>query len=375
MNKPKQNKIQIDTVVYSTKDDSKKVNILIKVPFKNLVFNKENSQFTANVNYTIHVNEKESEKLIRRISKSNIISLKYYDDTRNPTKFFEIEEEIILPTIEGKYKISVIIEDEDSHRVMKESTVVDVMEDSSKSDVRLYSFIDGEKIHINKKLNSEIDTIWMVFQYEQLNTKSEKFNIEVKVLSDSSFIDTSKYELILNDEQIYNISYKIQQEWEGNYTFFIGTNGQYLTKEILIPNKSATQLWSEKKSELLGVMLYVLSHEEAKQVYDMNFSDLKLYIRNYWQERDPTPTTKHNELLEEFNNRVFYANDNYSIMNNGWKSDMGKIHIIYGPPESIDSHYNAEQSYTVIVWYYGSGRRFTFSDRRTFGEFNLVSGI
>ena len=53
---------------------------------------------------------------------------------------------------------------------------------------------------------------------------------------------------------------------------------------------------------------------------------------------------------------------------------MGKIHIIYGPPESIESHYNPQQSYTAIVWYYGSGRRFTFSDRRTFGDFNLVSG-
>ncbi len=375
MNKPKPHKIQIDTIVYSTNTDSKKVNLLIKVPYKNLVFKKEELQFSANLNYTIHVNEKDSEKLIRRISKSHNILLKYYEDTRNPAKFFEIEEELILPIIEDQYKISVIVEDDDSHRVMKESKVVDVMEDSSKSDIRLYSFIDGEKIHIQKKLNSEIDSLWMVFQFEQLNNKSDIFNIEVKVLSDSSFIDTTQYELILNDEQIYNISYKINQEWEGKYTFFIGANGQYLTKEILIPNKSETRLWSEKKSELLGVMLYVLSHEESKHIYDMNLTDLKTYIQNYWQQRDPTPTTKHNELLEEFNFRVHYANENYSIMNNGWKSDMGKIHIIYGPPETIDRHYNAEQSYTVIVWYYGSGRRFTFSDRRTFGEFNLVSGF
>ena len=87
MSKPKPHKIQIHTVVYSTNFDSKKVNLLIKVPYKNLVFKKEELQFSANFNYTIHVNEKESKNFVRRISKSNNIFLKYYEDTRNPKIF------------------------------------------------------------------------------------------------------------------------------------------------------------------------------------------------------------------------------------------------------------------------------------------------
>ena len=190
------------------------------------------------------------------------------------------QEELILPIIEDQYKISVIVEDDDSHRIMKRFKVVDLIEDSSKSEVSLHSFLDGKKIHIQNKLNSDIDSLWMEFQYEQYNNKSDVLNIEVKVLSDSSFIDTSQYELILNDEQIYNISYRINQEWEGKYTFFIGANGNYLTKDILIPNRSETKLWSEKKNELLGVMTYVLSHEESKYIYDLNLTDLKTYIQN-----------------------------------------------------------------------------------------------
>ena len=55
------------------------------------------------------------------------------------------------------------------------------------------------------------------------------------------------------------------------------------------------------------------------------------------------------------------------------KSAMGKIYIIYGPPENIDRHYDTEFSYSYEFWYYPSGRKFTFSDRQNFGELKLIS--
>ena len=36
-------------------------------------------------------------------------------------------------------------------------------------------------------------------------------------------------------------------------------------------------------------------------------------VNEYWKLKDPTPNTLKNELLIEFNSRVYYANNNFSV--------------------------------------------------------------
>ena len=105
--------------------------------------------------------------------------------------------------------------------------------------------------------------------------------------------------------------------------------------------------------------------------------DGKLFetVTQYWKSKDPTSNTKKNELLEEINHRIAYANAHFSVVGSGWRSDMGKIYIIHGPPESVDRHYNAEYLYNYEIWYYASGLEFAFSDQRNFGELRLVTEL
>jgi GWxTD domain-containing protein len=63
-----------------------------------------------------------------------------------------------------------------------------------------------------------------------------------------------------------------------------------------------------------------------------------IFIENFWQRRDPTPDTEENETKEEHYRRIAYANEHYAAGKPGWKTDRGRIYIMYGPPTSIDSH-------------------------------------
>src|SRR5208337_1454514 len=54
--------------------------------------------------------------------------------------------------------------------------------------------------------------------------------------------------------------------------------------------------------------------------------------------RGVAPDTEENEFKEEHYRRIAYANDHYASGIPGWKSDRGRIYIIYGPAEEIESH-------------------------------------
>ena len=63
------------------------------------------------------------------------------------------------------------------------------------------------------------------------------------------------------------------------------------------------------------------------------------FIEQFWLRRDPTPATVENEFKEEYYRRIAYANDHFATPTlAGWKTDRGRIYIVYGPPDEKESH-------------------------------------
>ncbi len=62
------------------------------------------------------------------------------------------------------------------------------------------------------------------------------------------------------------------------------------------------------------------------------------FIEAFWQRRDPTPDTPENEYKEEHYRRIAYANEHFAAGVPGWRTDRGRMYIMYGKPDSIDSH-------------------------------------
>src|ERR1700722_2737122 len=62
------------------------------------------------------------------------------------------------------------------------------------------------------------------------------------------------------------------------------------------------------------------------------------FIEAFWQRRDPTPDTEENEYKEEHYRRIAYANEHFAAGIPGWKTDRGRMYIMYGPADEVDSH-------------------------------------
>jgi len=63
------------------------------------------------------------------------------------------------------------------------------------------------------------------------------------------------------------------------------------------------------------------------------------FIEQFWLRRDPTPGTPENEFKQEHYRRIAYSNERFGTANiPGWKTDRGRIYIVYGPPDEIEDH-------------------------------------
>jgi len=85
--------------------------------------------------------------------------------------------------------------------------------------------------------------------------------------------------------------------------------------------------------------LYLLTGEEREAF--MRFGtdeEREQFIEQIWILRDPTPDTVENEFKEEHYRRIAYANERFSSGVPGWRTDRGRIYIIWGPPDQIESH-------------------------------------
>jgi len=84
---------------------------------------------------------------------------------------------------------------------------------------------------------------------------------------------------------------------------------------------------------------YIISNEEKQVFKNLNTVEEKeKFIEQFWLRRDPDPRTAENEFKEEHYRRIAYANERFTSGIPGWRTDRGRIYIMYGEPAQIESH-------------------------------------
>ena len=127
---------------------------------------------------------------------------------------------------------------------------------------------------------------------------------------------------------------------------------------------------------MLEPMGYIASGEEIQRLRDLPPDAQAKGWEDFWRRRDPTPDTPRNEALIEFIRRLRYAERHFQGYGPGWRSDMGRIYIRYGPPSQIENRPSTATSPQLEIWSYENPyRRFVFGDREGFGRYALLSPL
>jgi GWxTD domain-containing protein len=119
-------------------------------------------------------------------------------------------------------------------------------------------------------------------------------------------------------------------------------------------------------------VVYIISEEEKKVFKALqNDEERESFIEQFWYRRDPDPRTPDNEFKEEHYRRIAYANERFASGIPGWKSDRGRIYIVYGPPAEIEAHPSGG-TYQREIWE-GGGTTSTFPFERW--RYRHIDGI
>jgi GWxTD domain-containing protein len=150
--------------------------------------------------------------------------------------------------------------------------------------------------------------------------------------------------------------------------------------------KKAYKDWLDKD------VTYIITDEERKAFKKLATDDEREhFIEEFWRRRDPDPDTDENEFREEYYERIAYANEHFASGIPGWKTDRGRIYIMYGKADEVESHpsggaYQRESyegggstsTFPFEKWFYryipgvGSGVEIEFVDPTGSGEYRIA---
>ncbi len=101
---------------------------------------------------------------------------------------------------------------------------------------------------------------------------------------------------------------------------------------------------------------YLATPDEVAQFKQLNSDrERDRFIEQFWERRSPQPGSAPNKFKEEHYRRIAYANEHFATNIAGWKTDRGRIYIVYGPPDWVrDERPASAAAPAAQLWHYGS---------------------
>ena len=365
--------------------DSVKIVTYIEIPYKSLQFIKSNNVFLGSYQASIGIRDKKGQELDHvswtdSIKVDNYIGTKSY--IRNKKHFC-----VFKVPIGVSYEVIGELQDLDTRKkgilnksislkelnkkpaLLKPNFMLDLPGDWGfengkipTSGFRVREIGDGVELKISGFVN-EGDYNVNIYLTNMISSDSliQKFSGDgiSGYFSEMIFIPSSKFKSIKNDFRIELKQNKKVDETIVSFSKFKSGISSYIYDIELA----------------IDQMQYIISEEERISLKNIKQNKREEYFYTLWKNRDPSPNTDYNELMEEYFKRVDYANEHFTGWEPGWETDRGMIYILFGPPEEIQrTNPSSRTPSTYQIWnYFTISKRFVFVDQSGFGDFQLES--
>jgi GWxTD domain-containing protein len=133
----------------------------------------------------------------------------------------------------------------------------------------------------------------------------------------------------------------------------------------------------EELDDLFSKSRYIATQAEIDQ-YDLlsNENGKREFMFNYWESRNNDPLNSESYSYLAYVKRVKESNAKYKAMGKeGWKTDRGRIYIMYGEPSEIERFPNKPQTRPYEIWNYydiEGGVYFVFGDITGFSDYQVI---
>lgn len=185
-------------------------------------------------------------------------------------------------------------------------------------------------------------------------------------------IDYDDYEVLTNQTRVLEdefggieIELQVPVPESGSYRFemFVANDAQHNADRAIEYKARDFGVWTQsfpnvaKPHELAAPLAYLMSRGDYRDLMSISEPDsLKRAVDIFWLENLGT-THLAREVMALYYQRVVEANMQFTSFKEGWKTDMGMVYVVFGPPWYVDRRGQN------IRWTYGYD---TNDPRRTF---------
>ncbi len=362
--------------------DSIKIIIYMQIPNYALQFIKRDTAFVANYEATIALQDKKRNQVGRVIWQDSVFINEYLESTSLNKGTSLMADFIVSP---GSYRYYGSLYDNDTRNTGE------IEEKLNLSKYNDNLFIHNPILLINQDgywgFNNNLipslsksanDISNGILMYLSGRIKPGEYSIGSKLSSTSkevvweeTIVDTSEkgwFEMYI---RIPPDALKGGMRFEFSSSVF--QNGKTSTKSstVSVRRPGVSHLISDI-GRALDQMNYILTTQEKASLKRTSRKEREELFKEFWESRDPTPGTVLNELMEEYYNRIAYANEHFTGVSGGWKSDMGMIYTLFGAPDDVERTVMSGSRGNSEIWfYYRISRSFIFEDIDGFGHYRL----
>jgi GWxTD domain-containing protein len=150
---------------------------------------------------------------------------------------------------------------------------------------------------------------------------------------------------------------------KGNYASISSEFGAMSEEEL-------DDIWEKSKYKALP--------QEIKGFAKIKGVDSKRqFVYDFWKKRDKDVSTPENETFRKYLTRIDESNKRFgSLSKIGWKTDRGRVYILYGEPSEIERFPNQMDQKPYEIWHYNDiegGVIFVFADLSGFSDYQLIN--
>jgi GWxTD domain-containing protein len=175
----------------------------------------------------------------------------------------------------------------------------------------------------------------------------------------------------------------------------VGDAGVSSSKRFFVYNPSIVYVdtFQQKISPVLSTQFGAMSEEELDDLYDKSkyistsreedqydalttVDGKREFLYNFWKARDENPDDDFNQTYNSYLARLEESNLRFrALSKDGWKTDRGRVYLMYGEPSEIERYPNQIESRPYEMWYYNEiegGVYFVFGDLYGFSDYLLL---
>lgn len=215
--------------------------------------------------------------------------------------------------------------------------------------------VNSKNKKIKRNINSRVD-VGTVMTYK---LPTDTYTIILNLIDSTSNFGVSSAKRFF----VYNPDVVAEDTSYQSLTTTIGTSFGAMSEEEL--------------DDLFSKCKYIAASGEIEQYKSLSSEQGKReFMQKFWSARDKNLNDNTNKFYMDYLRRIDECNQKFKAgLRDGWKTDRGRIYLLYGEPSEIERFPNEIQTRPYEIWHYNEvegGVIFIFADISGFSDYELV---